>query len=277
MSRQAPTVVAAVVAVSAQIVYPLVDGDARDTVTVVVVLALTVAAVAHAWATRGGRWTAIMLAVTAGLGLFSEILGTATGFPFGCYTYADGRLGPELAGVPLLVPLAWTAGSYPVWIAVTHVVDRSRPAVRVALATVGIVGWDLYLDPQMVADGQWMWCSPHPSPPGLEPIPWTNYLGWLLIAGAIAVTLAWLDRSRPTSTRREDVVPLSLFLWTWLGSALAHAVFLPELGWSAVYGLVGMGIVGVPLVTRSRRAGTISECSPTPRPVFDDRAPEWPH
>ncbi|MGW4481587.1 carotenoid biosynthesis protein [Rhodococcus triatomae] len=253
-------VAAAVVAVTAQIAYPLTSEDTRDTVTVVVVLALVAAALAHAWATRGVRWTAIMLAATAGLGLLSEIVGTATGFPFGCYSYAEGRLGPELAGVPLLVPLAWTAGSYPVWIAVTHVVDRARPAARVALASAGIVAWDLYLDPQMVADGQWTWCSPHPSPPGLDPIPWTNFLGWLLIAAAIGVTLTWLDRTRPTAPLRTDAVPLALFLWTWLGSALAHTVFLPELGWSALYGFVGMGLVGVPLVTRGIRAGTMTGC-----------------
>ncbi|MFD1813050.1 carotenoid biosynthesis protein [Rhodococcus gannanensis] len=255
-----PAVAAAVVAVAAQIAYPLTNGDARDAVTIAVVLALAAAALAHAWETRGVRWTAIMLAATAGLGLLSEIAGTATGFPFGCYAYADGRLGPEVAGVPLLVPLAWTAGSYPVWIAVTHVVSRARPVARAALASVGIVAWDLYLDPQMVTDGQWTWCSPHPSPPGLEPIPWTNYLGWLLIAAAIGVTLTWLDRARPPSPPLDDAVPLALFLWTWLGSALAHAVFLPELGWSALYGFVGMGVVGVPLVTRGIRAGTMSEC-----------------
>lgn len=260
MIRTAPAAAAAVIAVAAQIAYPLVDGGARDTVTVVVVLSLAVAAVAHGWATRGPRWAATMLLTTAGLGLLSEIVGTATGFPFGCYEYADGRLGPELANVPVLVPLAWTAGSYPVWCAVTHVVDRGRPAARAALATVGIVGWDLFLDPQMVSDGQWRWCSVHPSLPGLEPIPWTNYAGWVLIAAAIACVLTLLDRRKPETALGTDAVPLALFLWTWLGSALAHAVFLPGLGWSAVYGLVGMGVVGVPLLTRLSRAGTMARC-----------------
>ncbi|MFE3289831.1 carotenoid biosynthesis protein [Rhodococcus sp. NPDC059234] len=259
--RLVPAALAAL-AVAAQIVYPLVHGSARDVVTVVVVLALAAAALTHAWSTRGVRWTAALLAVTAGLGLLSEIVGTATGFPFGCYDYAADRLGPAVAGVPLVVPLAWTAGSYPVWCAVTHVVDRSRPLARAALTAAGIVAWDLYLDPQMVADGQWHWCSSHPAPPGLEPIPWTNYAGWLLVAATIAATLTWLDRRRagPEPSPAADAVPLVLFLWTWLGSALAHAVFLPELGWSAVYGLLGMGVVGVPLLARLSRAGTMTRC-----------------
>ncbi|MFC9789994.1 carotenoid biosynthesis protein [Rhodococcus sp. NPDC127528] len=259
--RLVPAALAAL-AVAAQIAYPLVEGTSRDAVTVVVVLALAAAALTHAWFARGGRWALALLAVTAGLGLLSEIVGTATGFPFGCYDYAIDRLGPSLADVPLLVPLAWTAGSYPVWCAVTHVVDRGRPLARAALTAVGIVGWDLYLDPQMVADGQWRWCSAHAAPPGLEPIPWTNYAGWLLVATAIAVTLTWLDRDRadPDPSPAADAVPLALFLWTWLGSALAHAVFLPELGWSAAYGLLGMGVVGVPLLTHLSRAGTMTRC-----------------
>lgn len=260
--RTAPALVASVVAVTAQIAYPLVHGSARDTVTVVVVLSLAVAAVTHAWSTRGFRWAAALLVVTAGLGLLSEVVGTGTGIPFGCYDYATDRLGPSLAAVPLLVPLAWTAGCYPVWCAVTHVVDRGRPLTRAALATVGIVGWDLFLDPQMVADGQWQWCSAHPSPPGLEPIPWTNYAGWLLVAAAIAATLTWLDLrcTGVDPSPAADAVPLALFLWTWLGSALAHAVFLPDLGWSSGYGLVGMGVVGVPLLARLSRAGTMARC-----------------
>ncbi|GAA4480314.1 carotenoid biosynthesis protein [Rhodococcus olei] len=258
----APSTPAAALAVAAQIAYPLVHGSARDAVTALVVLSLAVAAVTHAWSTRGFRWAAALLVVTAGLGLLSEVVGTATGIPFGCYEYAQGRLGPALAGVPLLVPLAWTAGSYPVWCAATHAVGRSRPLPRAALAAVGIVGWDLYLDPQMVADGQWRWCSVHANLPGLEPIPWTNYAGWLLVAAAIAATLTWADRrltdaAPPAAT---DAVPLALFLWTWLGSALAHAVFLPGLDRSALYGLVGMGAVGVPLLSRLSRAGTMTTC-----------------
>ncbi|TQF73587.1 carotenoid biosynthesis protein [Rhodococcus spelaei] len=266
--RAVPAALAAL-AVAAQIAYPLVAGTARDDVTVVVVLALAAAALAHAWTVRGARWTIALLAVTAGLGLASELVGTATGFPFGCYDYAVGRLGPAVAGVPLVVPLAWTAGSYPVWCAVTHLVGRDRPGPRIALTAVGIVGWDLFLDPQMVVDGQWRWCSPHTGLPGLGEIPWTNYVGWLLVAIAMAAALASVDARLAVRepTVADDAVPLALFLWTWLGSALAHAVFLgPQLRWSAVYGLVGMGVVGVPLLGRLlRRAGPRARDTPSRR------------
>jgi uncharacterized membrane protein len=131
---------------------------------------------------------------------------------------------------------------------------------RIALTTVGVVGWDLYLDPQMVADGQWAWCSTFAGLPGLPGIPWTNYVGWLLVATLMACAMELLGRVGRSRIRGVSyVVPWGLFLWTWLGSSLAHAVFLPNLGWSALYGLVAMGVVGVPflLALTARRRGLV--------------------
>ncbi|PTR32188.1 putative membrane protein [Rhodococcus sp. OK519] len=256
--RRASAVVA-VAAVGAQIVYPLVDGCPRDAVTVAVVALLAAASILHAVAVRGRLWAAGMVAVTAGVGLLSEVVGTATGIPYGCYEYATGRLGWSIADVPLVVPFAWTAGFYPVWCVASRL--TSRRVLRIVLATVGVVGWDLYLDPQMVADGQWQWCVTDAGLPGVAHIPLTNYAGWLLAAAVMAVLVDRLDRrirTRP-SPHSSDVVPIALFLWTWLGSALAHAVFLdaPELRYSAIYGGIAMGVLGVPLLAdlvRTRRA-----------------------
>ncbi|EKT80192.1 caratenoid biosynthesis protein [Rhodococcus opacus M213] len=251
-------------AIAAQIVYPLVHGGTRDVVTVLVVALLAAASVTHAAATRGARWTVGLVLVTAGLGLCSEIVGTATGFPYGCYDYSVGRLGPALAGVPLVVPFAWTAGFYPVW-CVASVLARGpyRRLTRIALTTIGVVGWDLYLDPQMVADGQWHWCVTDAGLPGVEHIPLTNYAGWFVVAAVMAVAVDRIDRRLDAGTRHRDGVPIGLFLWTWLGSALAHSVFLgaPGLRYSAIYGWVAMGILGVPLLVsllrpRARRPRT---------------------
>lgn len=255
MGRWSATAVgAAVAAVAAQITYPLVVGGALDVVTVAVVGLLALAAAAHACATRSVPWALGFVLITAGLGLAFEVVGTATGFPFGCYSYATERLGPSVAGVPLVVPLAWTGGFYPVWCAVGVVAKRwSRgPLFRIGLVAVTVTGWDLYLDPQMVAAGYWSWCSTVPGLPGLAPIPVTNYLGWLAVALVMATAVEVLTRR----TRGGDLpskavaVPLALFLWTWLGSALAHTAFLDlgELRGSALYGLVGMGVTGVPLL-----------------------------
>ena len=236
-------------AVGAQIGYPLSVGTTRDGVSIAVVVLLTGACAVHAAATRGPRWAAGLLVITAGGGLLVEAIGTATSLPFGTYTYATGRLGPSLAGVPLLVGLAWTAGAYPAWCAAERVADGRR-LPRMLLAATGLAGWDLYLDPQMVADGRWTWAPGFTSLPGLPEIPLSNYLGWALTAVAMAGALHLLS-GRPRS--HTDALAVMLYLWAWLGSGLAHAVFL-ELRVSAIYGLPAMGVLGVPVLWSLRRA-----------------------
>lgn len=253
----------AVTLVLVQIAYPLTSGEGRDRVTVAVVLLSAGTALAHALATRGIRYAAGFLAIVSGLGLAAEIIGTATGLPFGCYEYAVDRLGPTLSGVPLVVPLAWTGGLYPVWV-LARLLTR-RAASRVGLLAVGAVGWDLFLDPQMVADGQWTWCDDSSGLPGSAEIPVTNYLGWFTVALLMGALLTVLDRVVPASVGLDNppnpsagldtvasdsgsvVVPVAVFLWTWLGSVLAHAVFL-GLPVSAGYGGIGLAILGVPLL-----------------------------
>lgn len=240
-----------VLLIAVQIVYPLTGGSARDAVTVAVVLASAGTALVHAAATRGLRYAAGFCVAVSGIGLTAEAVGTATGFPFGAYDYAAGRLGPALFEVPLVVPLAWTGGMYPIWV-VAGMLCRT-PAARIAATAVGAVGWDLFLDPQMVADGQWRWAATDSGLPGLTDIPWTNYAGWFLVAGLIAGALTLWERTAPPT--RQVGVPVAMLLWTWLGSALAHAVFL-GLPYSAAYGGIALGLLGVPLLVRLVRSGT---------------------
>ncbi|WP_442945678.1 carotenoid biosynthesis protein [Nocardia sp. SSK8] len=245
--RRAIPAISAVLLVLVQIAYPLSAGGARDRITVVVVLLSAGTALLHAVTTRGVRWGLGFLVIVSGLGLAAEVVGTATGVPFGAYSYAVDRLGPAVAEVPLVVPLAWTGGLYPVWI-VAGLLAGSVVG-RAGLFVVGAVGWDLFLDPQMVADGQWTWVVTDAGLPGLARIPYTNYLGWAVVASLMAVLLSGLDRRRVTVS---VAVPVAVFCWTWLGSTLAHAVFL-GLPASAVWGFVGMAPLGIPLLLRGRR------------------------
>ncbi|MEV6098864.1 carotenoid biosynthesis protein [Nocardia sp. NPDC051981] len=248
------TAIPAVLLVLMQIAYPLSHGVVRDRVTVAVVLLSLGTALVHAGVTHGVRWAVGLLAIVSGIGFGAEALGIATGFPFGSYDYASGRLGPELLGVPLIVPLAWTGGLYPVWV-VAGILVRGA-AGRISLTALGAVGWDLFLDPQMVADGRWTWRSTVAGLPGLGQIPVTNYAGWFAVALAMAGLLEWWDRTAP-DTGAARMVPVALFLWTWLGSTLAHAVFL-GLPISAGYGFCGLGLLGIPLVrTLSARRITL--------------------
>ncbi|MBO0856375.1 MAG: carotenoid biosynthesis protein [Nocardia sp.] len=259
IKRRGPAI-AALAWVLAQIAYPLTSGTERDVVTVVVVALSAATALWHAGLARGPIYAAGYVVIVAGLGLTVEIIGTGTGFPFGCYHYAPDRLGPAVAGVPLMIALAWAGGLYPVWVAATMLYRRA--AVRIVATAAGAVGWDLYLDPQMVADGRWRWCSALPGLPGPEPIPYTNYLGWFAVGAVMAAALLVWERRFPAHDIGPEV-PIAVLAWTWLGSALAHAAFL-GLPYSALYGWLGLGTIALP-ATVAAIARPIRAHHPAPR------------
>ena len=164
--------------------------------------------------------------------------------PFGQYDYAD-SLGPKLLGVPLVIPLAWAMMGYPCLL-----VGRRLASTRLGATLVGawaLASWDLFLDPQMVEAGHWVWTDVQAALPGAPGIPVSNYLGWLLVATLMMAVLQALPR-----VRADDRVPAALFGWTYLSSVLAFAVFFGRPA-VALVGGVGMGVVAVPYLLALRR------------------------
>ncbi|MFE9652223.1 carotenoid biosynthesis protein [Micromonospora sp. NPDC006431] len=243
----------------AQIGYPLTAGATRAGLTVATVVLGYLLSVGHALLTRGTRTAVALVAVATGGGFAVEALGVATGFPFGSYDYS-GELGPKLAGVPLIIPLAWTWMAWPAWLTAVRLTRpataggaRFRRAGRIALAAVGLAAWDLFLDPQMVAEGYWVWRDVGPALPGLPGVPASNYLGWLLFALLLAAALRPLAGPAVDRTDGRDAPMFALYLWTYAASVLAHAVFL-RLPASAVWGAAGMAVAAVPLAVALLRA-----------------------
>lgn len=229
-----------------EIAYPLLDGAARARLVVLTVLLGYLVSAWHAAATRGWRTAAVLVAVTTGGGFAVEALGVATCLPFGCYSYGT-ALGPRPLGVTWIIPFAWTWMAWPAWLAAGRLV-RSRPA-RVAVAGLGLAAWDLFLDPQMVAEGYWTWDDPHPALPGVPGIPVGNYLGWLAVAVVMMALLAAVPGTGDRPVGGADAPMLALYLWTYASSVLAHAAFL-GLPASAAWGAAVMGAVAVPLGVR---------------------------
>jgi uncharacterized membrane protein len=234
------------VLVLVEIGYPLTSGQTRAAFVVVTVVVGFLASVSHAVLTEGVPAGAKLVAVTTLGGFGVEALGVGSGFPFGAYAYSD-ALGPRLLGVPLVIPLAWTWMAWPAWLVAGRLTKKlAKGAARVVVAAVGFAAWDLFLDPQMVAEHYWTWRHPHP---GIAGIPYTNYAGWL---GVALVMMAWLSVTLPKAAGK-DTPMVALYLWTYASSVLAHAVFL-GLVVSAVAGAVGMGLVAVPVAWRLRPA-----------------------
>lgn len=253
------------VLVLAQICYPLTGGATRAALTVATVVLGWLLSVGHALLSRGTRTALALVAVATGGGFAIEALGVATGFPFGSYDYS-GELGPKLAGVPLIIPLAWTWMAWPAWLTAVRLTG-SRPA-RIAVAAVGLAAWDLFLDPQMVAEGYWRWRDATPALPGLPGIPVSNYLGWLLFAVLLMTALRPLAGPAVDRADGRDAPMFALYLWTYASSVLAHAVFL-RLPASALWGAAGMAVAAVPLAVtllRARRDGAgRGAAQPAPR------------
>ncbi|WP_030439512.1 carotenoid biosynthesis protein [Actinoplanes subtropicus] len=232
-----------------QICYPLTSGPTRAALTDSAVLIGYIISIGHAATTRGAR-VALALIGTATLGGFAvEAIGVATGFPFGTYDYS-GQLGPKLLGVPLIIPLAWTWMAWPAWLAALRLA-RSTPA-RVAIAAFGLAAWDLFLDPQMVAEGYWRWPDPTPALPGVPGVPIGNYLGWFGFALLLMAALTTAGGRATKTPDAADAPIIVLWFWTYASSVLAHAVFL-GLPASAAWGGALMGLAVLPLAVRVRR------------------------
>jgi uncharacterized membrane protein len=223
-----------------QIAWVLVGGGARYALTILTVVTFFLASATHAYLLRGPAWTAGFLAITLIFGWGVEALGLSTSFPFGTYQY--GALGPAIAGVPLVIPMAWSMMAYPCLLAAQRL-----STTGMGTAVIGgwlLAAWDLFLDPQMVGEKYWTWARSGWTLPGIPGIPMQNFLGWLLAAIVLMAILERLPRKTVS-----DAVPNVLLIWVYASNVVANAVFFHRPG-VALWGGICMGIVVVPWLWR---------------------------
>ena len=181
------------------------------------------------WSTWGPLKTIRVAGMVIVLGWSAEAIGSRTGFPFGGYSYTE-ALQPQFFHVPLLIPLAWLMMLPPAW-AVAKVIssrftDRWQTPIFFGLSALAMTAWDLFLDPQMVTWGLWEWHSPS----GFFGIPWSNYLGWLLVSALITLII---------HPRQLPVAPLLIiYTITWLLQTVGLGVFWNMPGPAIVGGVV---------------------------------------
>ncbi len=182
--------------------------------------------VTSAWGSRRAVQT---LALVSAATFIAEFIGSHTGLPFGRYYYTD-VLQPQLAGVPLLIPLAWFMMLPPAWAVAQVLVGLRRRWLYAAVSAVALTAWDLFLDPQNVAWGLWVWTDASGAQVftgGYFGIPWLNYAGWLLVSFLVTLLV------RP---ERLPVKPLLIvYSIVWLFQTIGQLFF---------WGLPGSGLVG---------------------------------
>jgi lycopene beta-cyclase len=188
------------------------------TFSVVVQATAVITIVQSVW---GWLRTGQTLFVVALITWLVEAVGSATGLPFGQYSYTD-NLQPQLAQVPLLIPLAWFMMLPPAW-AIAQALTKRQGLAFILISAAAFTAWDFFLDPQMVAWNLWVWEQPG----GYFGIPWLNYVGWFLTAMMLTAVI----RPHPL-----PLAPLLLiYTITWA---------LETTGLLLFWGLIGPGLVG---------------------------------
>jgi uncharacterized membrane protein len=188
--------------------------------------------------------TLIFFVLTSAVGFLAEILGTASGFPFGKYVYSD-LLGPKIFGVPEVVPLIWFVIVY---ICFSQSFAGSSQKSRwswlipmIALTSFGIMAWDLLVDPMFTSYGYWTWLANNPGPK-LNGIPVTNFVGWFAVSFLMLFLIfgAFHLRKEHFPIKRENSIDSRIaYVLLMIDGAVANAT----LGnyFAIVIGLLSMG------------------------------------
>lgn len=236
--------------VTSQVAYSRLPAHRLIPATRAIVGLMLATSTAEAMAARGRGRGAALVGSAGALGFAAELVGVATGRPFGHYTYS-GQLGPRVRGVPVAAAAAWAMMARPAWTVAGLVAGpagagralrapRPRRVARVLLAAGALTAWDVFLDPRMARDGYWSW----PDGGRYEGIPASNFAGWF---GTSTVVFAAWSALDPEDAGPADDGALALYAWTWIGETFAHAAI-----WHkpvvAVAGGAAMGAVAVPAV-----------------------------
>jgi len=136
-------------------------------------------------------------------GFLSEVIGVQTGWLFGSYSYGQG-LGPEVAGVPLLLGLLWLMMLWGSWSLIAWL---QLPAkwMRVVLAATAMTALDGLIEPVAIRAGWWSWNTTGGD------VPWSNYLSWWAVA-ALLLAFAPTPKKESESQRQGTSLAARLLL-----------------------------------------------------------------
>lgn len=200
--------------------------------------AATLLAFGAAW--LGLRRTGIFFLAACTISLAAELLGTATGLPFGDYHYTEG-LGAKVAGrVPWSIPLSWFFMGLAAYLLARAAVARGGAPGSpwaVLLGAALLTAWDLALDPAMSHPAQpatfWRWGETGP----YLGMPLRNFAGWLATGAAfMGVAHAAWGRGQEPPLR----IPLAVYL---LNAAFAAALCARAGLWLPVAAVVLLGVI----------------------------------
>lgn len=158
------------------------------------------------WLWNGLKHTSLLLVGGIFIGAFViEYIGATYDVPFGAYDYTT-ELGWRLADtVPVVILFAWLLASVGTWLVAYLLAPQAAPWVRVGIAGICIVLFDLQIEPvATLVQRYWVWHD-HGRYYG---VPVMNFAGWLLTGMAFAWATDHLLLRRIHSNTRTTLLPL---------------------------------------------------------------------
>ncbi len=228
--------------VVAQLVYVLLPRNLEPVGNFFIVFLFVVFSALHMVLLRGVRPMLLLLLLCFLLAGGLEVLSVQTGFPFGRYRYSQ-DFGPAVFGVSVLVPSCWFMMAYPVLCLTELCLTELRMPKMffVPVAALALTAWDLFLDPQMVRFGHWVWLEPQ----FYAGVPLVNYAGWLLTASIVFFVFQKCSPGGVVNFSVFGLLPVFAYIWTWFGLALVNLVWW-QVPVVALVGGVGMAVFAVP-------------------------------
>jgi uncharacterized membrane protein len=218
-----------------------------------------IAAWLHATGVFGARRAFGLLVVGSLLPLGAELVGTASGLPFGDYRYTP-LLGYRIfERVPFPIPISWfymLYGCLAICARVLPASDDARTRWRWAfVAGLVLVAWDVSMDPAMVVTSHWIWGDGEMFRAAWMPawltafftadafygMPLANWFGWVLTGTLVArVMLLVVPPSVFASATRRDRLPIVLYA---VNGIMPIALCVrSSLWWAAILGTLAMAL-----------------------------------
>ena len=138
------------------------------------------------------------------LGMSVEILGVATGYPFGNYHYGD-SLGTKIFDVPLIIGVNWFMSAY-----ISYHLAKSfigNTYLRILVSTLFMLILDILLEPIAPKLGYWYWEN------GV--IPTLNYVSWSLV-GLACVYIIDLNNQETINRSARNLFFIQLIFFVLL-------------------------------------------------------------
>jgi putative membrane protein len=215
--------------------------------------------VAHATSRLGWQRALLFLLACATVSWSFEEVGVTTGLVYGAYHYGT-ALGPKLAAVPAIIPLAWFMMTYASWVVANLFLEGASDldsarltTARIVVAAMVMTAWDTVMDPGMARSGVWTWDQGG----AYFGVPTHNFAGWL--GTMLTIYLIAEIGFRRLGARPSDTAPR---LYAGL-PVLAYAilaldrVLLPDMPELRINAAFGMGLVALIAVLRLTLVGRV--------------------